>query len=124
MSPDYRDRYRMMQDGDPTQQNNHGAIQERYATQSQVRNIVFELADGQQYCLNYNYLVCIEQPDHENLLLHFTTHRVQLTGRKLDTVFTDLVKQVPRVISCSDERYDLLAEEQPVVHDIIITTTG
>lgn len=125
MSRDFRDRFGMMQDNDPTgQQQEDSSIQERYPAQSHARNIVFVLRDGRRCFLNYSYLVCTELPDNENLLLHFTTHTVTLTGKGLDALFLDLSAHIPRIIACTDPRYDLLAEGQPVVHQISVAAKG
>ncbi|HTN46359.1 MAG TPA: hypothetical protein VL098_08440 [Flavipsychrobacter sp.] len=125
MSQDFRNRYGLMRENDPTrQEENESVATERYSTQSHVRNIVFVLRDGPRYFLNYSYLVCTEQQDNETLLLHFTTHLVQLTGKRLDVLFLDLADHLPRIIGCTEPRYDLLTDDLPVVHEIIITATG
>ena len=125
MNQDFSTRYGMMRDNDPTQQQeNDGAVQDRYATQSHARNVVFVLRDGRRLFLNYSYLVCTEQQDNENLLLHFTTHTIQLSGKRLDALFMDLVNHLPRIIGCTEPRYDLLADGLPLVHEIIITATN
>lgn len=125
MSQDFRNRFGMMRENDPTRQDeDDSAIKERYPTQSHARNIVFILRDGRRVFLNYSYLVCVEEAaDNHSLTLHFTTHTVQLSGNKLDALFLDLVNHIPRIIGCNDPRYDLLADGQPVVHDIGITST-
>ena len=49
-----------------------------------------------------------------------STHTVTLTGKGLDALFLDLSAHIPRIIACTDARYDLLAEGQPVVHQITV----
>ena len=125
MIQDFRSRFGMMRDNDPTGQQQDDTVKERYPAQSHARNLVFVLQDGRRVFLNYSYLVCTEElPDTGSLLLHFTTHTVTLAGKGLDALFIDLVGHIPRIIACTEPRYDLLAEGQPVVHEITVAANA
>lgn len=125
MSQDFRNRFGMMQDNDPTGQQQDDTVKERYPAQSHARNLVFVLQDGRRVFLNYSYLVCTEeQPDTDSLLLHFTTHTVTLTGKGLDALFLDLSTHTPRIIACTEPRYELLTDGQAIVHQINVMANG
>ncbi len=78
--------------------------------------------DGRKMFLNYAYLVSCEYvPAKKSIVLAFTTHQVTLNGIRLDTLFDELMEQLPKVIACKDERYNSLqSEAQAVVNEIQI----
>ena len=131
MSQDYSSRYQHMKDNDPTEP--QGTDQElqgfgtndRYATHSHVRNICFVRANGLRCFLNYAYLVSVDEVASDSLLLTFTTHAVLLKGFRLVALFEDLMTQIVRIIACTADRYNVLADSgQPVVTELTITPHG
>ncbi len=123
MSQDFRSRYSEMRENDPTSPDSPGEKNsdgnDHYVTHSNVRNIAFIWPDGRQLFLNYSYLVSGEySPDTATIVLLFTTHKVMLKGLKLIDLFDDLMAHLPRVIVCTDARYNMLSDSGPVVNEV------
>lgn len=79
---------------------------ERYTTAGQSRYLSFILPSGESLALNYAYLISIKcTPDADRIELAYTTHTIELTGRNLAPLFDSLTIQLPRKITCTDERY-------------------
>lgn len=75
-----------------------------YPTTGMVRNICFIQLSGKATFLNYAYLISGELTEDE-IILTFTTHRIQLKGTGLRQLFSLLMEQIPKVIEQQNERY-------------------
>lgn len=117
MSHDFKLKYDQLKNNDPTKK--EGA--NNYELQSNVRNICFVQPNGNSVFLNYGYLVSGEHLPNENrIILYFTSHVISLIGFKLDTLYQDLMKHLPQMIICKEERYNELSEGMPVINLIEI----
>lgn len=96
---------------------------EQYASQSHTRNLCMSWPDGRRIFLNYSYLVAAEYlPPENSIALSFTTHTVKIKGLRLEALFVELMDHLPRIITCTEERYKVLADENaPSVQEIIVT---
>lgn len=94
-----------------------------YLVPGNVRPICFAWQDGERLILNYAYLVSVHfLPDDNCMTLSFTTHKMVLKGLRLDILFIGLMDQLPRIITCTDERYAALADQDdPVVTSMTVT---
>jgi hypothetical protein len=97
-----------------------GAVQDiaaaQYPVPSHARNLCLAWSDGSRLFLNYSYLVTGQfLPDEGSIILTFTTHKIVIKGLRLETLFMELMDQLPRVISCSEERYAALADQDAVL---------
>jgi hypothetical protein len=113
--------FRRMLDNDPASHNANTQKSEpeessSFPTGSNVRNVCFAWPDGRKLFLNYSYLVSGEYiPDQAAIVLAFTTHTISLKGVMLESLFDDLLAYIPKVISCTDARYNALAGEKEIV---------
>ena len=77
-----------------------------------VRNICFVLEDGSMTFLNYGYLISGNiDAEKEKITLLFTSHEVELEGYRLGNLFHQLQYQRSKIISITNERYELLDEK-------------
>ncbi len=94
---------------------------ENYADKTLTRVLIFELPDGTYTGFNYQYLVSTTcSADNQILDLDFTTHHVQLTGVRLNSLYHRLAEHLPRIIRCRHERFNMLASDEPIVQAINI----
>jgi hypothetical protein len=92
-----------------------------HAGESHVRNVCFEQTDGKIIFLNYAYLVSGEyMPDENTIVLCFTSHTVTLKGIRLLPLYQDFFKHIPRIVNCTDDRYNEIEGEALVVNSIDI----
>lgn len=117
MSHEFKLKYDQLKNNDPTKK--EGGI--NYELQSNVRNICFVQPDGNSVFLNYGYLISGEYLPIENkVILYFTSHTVSLAGLNLDILYQELLKHLPQVIVCKEDRYNELSEGIPVINLIEI----
>lgn len=94
-----------MKENDPVKKD------ENYQSGSNVRNVCFAQADGKMLFLNYGYLIACEYlPDESSIILNFTSHTIRLRGTKLELLFQEFFNHVPKIVSCIEDRYNLLVE--------------
>lgn len=94
-----------------------------YPAPGNVRNLCFAWQDGQRLILNYAYLVSLHfLPEDNCITLTFTTHKVVLNGLRLEGLLAGLMDQYPRIITCSDERYAALADQDTFLVTAITVT--
>jgi len=126
MSQDFRFKFDRMRENDPTGQNDgnkeNPGNTERYESAGHSRNLGLRWTDNRQMFLNYSYLISVEYLPHENMItLAFTTHSVALTGIRLQKLYEELMDHLPRIISCTEARYNsLLTADQFAVNEIRI----
>ncbi len=119
----YRSKIDQMLDNNPTKARVENNI-EFYTEKSYARYVRFILSDGVQRSLNYSYLVtCEYRPDAGRITMEFTTHVVTLIGIFLEPLHIDILFHLPKVIGCTDARYNELSEARPVVNQIMIEET-
>jgi hypothetical protein len=123
MDQPYRSKIDQMLDNNPTKARVENGI-EFYPEKSYARYVRFILPDGTQRSLNYSYLVTCEYcPDAGRIVMEFTTHVVTLTGEFLESLHINILVHLPKVIGCTDARYNDLSEAKAVVNDIVIQET-
>ncbi|ASZ13264.1 hypothetical protein KTO58_08005 [Chitinophaga pendula] len=131
MSQGFKFKFDQMREGNPT----HGgassgdgsdAQDEAYFAGSNVRNVNFVLANGDEVFLNYAYLVSCRYFIGENkIVMTFTSDAVTLTGIHMKNLHADLRRHIPEQIVCSDPRYNATTEkDKPVVNEIHITNNA
>ena len=122
MSQDYSFKYDQMLGNDPTGKSGVENDQSAYPNAGYARKICFVLP-ARMISFDYHYLV---KADYEiesgMIILSFTTDTVTLKGYQLDNLFFDLMQEKPRLISCTDTRYNQITEKgNPVINEIIIS---
>lgn len=97
-----------------------------YITPGHTRNLAFVWPDGKIEFLNYSYLVhCKYDPVTNKLNLLFTTHLVEISGQRLESLAYNLLAHIPRIIRCTDKRYNAAkGEEEPIINSISVVPVG
>lgn len=126
MDPVFKTKFDEMRRSNPATQGDGTTAPDSYARESHVRNVCFVLPDGNKKALSYAYLVAMDyMPEQSLITLEFTSCTISLSGLRLDALFWDLFEQLPRIITCTDERYNALeSDKQPVVNKITIKTNN
>lgn len=95
---------------------------ESYPAGSHARNVLFVLADGNEKFLNYGFLICADyNKSDDSIVLEFTTHTVTIKGSNLSILYRELFEHIPKIITCTDERYnDLEEDDKAVINSIEI----
>lgn len=121
---DYKLKFDKMRENNPASEPPDADSSEKYPSGSSTRNVLFVLTNGDEEFLNYSYLVHTKFKKNEDcIILSFTTHTVTIKGVNLKDLFQELFEHVPKVISCTDERYNALQEEAgTIVNGIEIVT--
>lgn len=71
--------------------------------------------------LYYTYLVAGDfLPEDNKIMLGFTSHNVTLAGVHLESLYVDLMRHLPKNVICSNERYNQVEDEKPIVNVIEI----
>lgn len=98
------------------------AAPSNYESGTHVRNLCLVWPDGNRKFYNYAYLVAGEFLPTENVIrLIFTSETVVLEGNCLLPLFTELLDHLPKIITCTKDRYAALADEDvPFVTKISI----
>lgn len=113
-----------MREGDPSKSSipaDTSTQDESYSGIGGSRNVCFVFLDGNMMFLNYTYLVNGKYAPADNIVtLTFTSDTVVLEGIHLKELFFEFMNQVPRIVTCTDVRYNLLTDEKPVVNSIHI----
>lgn len=129
MNPTYRWKYDEMRSNQPADKEtqpveNMGG--ERYGEAGHMRFLCFVWPDGRRVFLSYSYLISAEYlPDEGNIKLSFTTHVALLKGVRLERLFFDLMQQIVRQITCTEDRYNMVQdEENPIVNVIDLTESA
>ncbi len=77
-----------------------------YAQPGNSRTLLLQWSDGRKQFFNYNYLITgFCDPAQGIIRLEFSSHHVELRGQRLMSLYTEVMTQVRRVISCVEERY-------------------
>jgi hypothetical protein len=124
MSQGFNFKYDQMRENDPTSSAKIQAdVPDSYPSGSNIRNVLFVLASGDEDSSSYNYLVRTRFKKSEgSILLTFTTHVITIKGVNLHSLFRELFEHIPRVVVATDKRYNQVAEKDvPIVNEIIIT---
>lgn len=121
----HKTRFQQIRENNLTQQQaapEYDINAEQYPVPGNVRHLCFAWPDGQRLLLNYAYLAAVQfLPEESCIVLTFTTHKITIKGLRLEDLFAGLMDQLPRIISCVEERYLALADEdEPVVAGIIV----
>jgi len=97
-----------------------------HATPANARNVCFCWPDGRMKFINYAYLISGEYvPESGTIVLRFSTELVELNGSHLLPLFNELMQHLPKLVKCSDARYNAtLQESETVINDIIITNNS
>lgn len=116
MSQDFKFKFDRMLESDPTlpgQEAGEPAGDARlYPSVSHTRNLGFVWPDGRRMFLNYSYLVSAEfRPVDNAIHLAFTTHEVLMKGVALHILFEELMSHLPRIIRCTEARYNATLEQ-------------
>lgn len=92
-----------------------------YAGDGHGRYLCFVWEDMKAQTLNYSYMVStLFDPQENTIMLWFTTHKVKLQGVMLENLFYQIMRQVPRIITCSPARYNMLEGSASIVNSIDI----
>lgn len=126
MSQGFKLKFDEMRAGNPTHptspdESGAKAYEQHYPEESGVRSLCLVWRDGRRIFLNYSFLVSAEYiPDGNEIRLSFTSQLFVLKGVNLQSLFYDLMSQSIRQITCVDERYNLVGEDERfVVNEII-----
>lgn len=94
---------------------------ENYPSAGNARNICFEMLDGGKKFFSYSYLICGEfNPHQDQIVLHFTSHFVELQGKNMKGLFKDFCMNKPKNIKQVEERYIRLLNQETYVIEIKI----
>jgi hypothetical protein len=124
MSNLFQFKYDAMKENDPTQENGGESSSdtsvESYSGIGNIRNISFELLNGDMVFLNYAYLVSGKYVMKDGSIeLGFTTHTVTLKGYRLKPLYSELMMQIPQSLICVDPRYNKVqGDENPIINQI------
>lgn len=129
MSQGFRLKYDQIRENDKprqeAEQSVSRAFDEVYPDEGHARSVCFVWPDGKRMFLQYSYLVSGEYlPDVSTITLTFTTHIIVLKGVNLEGLFYDLMNQIIRQITCVDERYNLVGDDEKFVVNKIVATTA
>lgn len=109
MSHEFKLKYNQLRQNDPTAKE----ADKNYESESYARNVCFVQLDGKMTFLGYSYLISGEYlPDENAITLTFTSHTINLKGINLELLFLELMKNLPKMLTCSDERYNQLASKE------------
>ncbi len=118
MDQGFNDKFERMLGNDVTRNENNIEFHDE---KSYSRYLSFVLKDGKCRSFNYAYIVTTEyNPDALQITIEFTSHTVVLKGEKLEGLYTDLLTHLPKLIQCSNDRYNVLSDSKPVVNDITV----
>lgn len=124
MSREFDLKFDEYKQNDPSQP--MGNSQDKYPASSYARDLCFILPDGKMIAFSYSYLVskeCVVE-GHE-ITLSYTTHVIVLKGCNLKPLFIDMLSQIPRIIKCVSDRYNVINDEaEPSVNEITIKQIG
>ena len=103
----------------------HEIKNENYPSAGNARNICFALKSGEKLFLNYAYLVsCKLLAEQNKIELIFTTHQIDLKGKRLEKLFENLFYSSVLSLAEKDERYcEIESETESQVHEISIFST-
>ncbi len=119
MDHGFNDKFEKMLGNNVTKKENNI---EFHSERSYSRYVTFALPDGKYQSFNYAYLVTSEYiPDPTEIRIEFTTHTVLLKGEYLHKLYADILAHLPKLIECSNSRYNVLSEAKPVVNEIVVT---
>lgn len=128
MSQNFKLKYDQMRDSNPTkpeaEPDHHlKEVEQFYPEEGKTRHICFVWRDGKRKFMNYSYLVSGDYlPDESIITLTFTTETFILKGVNLEVLFYDIMQQWVRQVTCVDQRYNVVGEDQKfVVNEIEIT---
>jgi len=128
MSQEFKTKFEKMRENllTATEEKAEGnASEDKYPASSYARNIIFRWPDGRMKFLNYSYLVSCEYlPKDSTITIAFTSDIVDLKGEQLEDLFLELAVNRPKLIQCTDKRYNDISEVgQSLINEIIITKT-
>ena len=121
MSQSFKLKFNQMREGNPTNvetpvEHRDRAFEEFYSEESHARNICFVWLDGRRLFMNYSYLISGEfLPAENKITLTFTTHVIFLKGVNLQGLFYDIMNLLIKQVTCVDERYNLIGEQENFV---------
>jgi hypothetical protein len=96
-------------------------VVKHYEAESFARSVCFVMLDGSMLFLYYTYLVSGDfMPEENKITLAFTSHSVTLAGVKLESLFFDLMRHMPKNIICVDARYNQVEGDKAIVNVIDI----
>lgn len=127
MSQDFKLRYEQLRASDPTKLENASEVTgdgDFYETPGHNRNLCLVWPDGRRMFLSYSYLVSGEftvDGDTNTITLQFSLHTVTVKGYVLETLFTGLLNQLPRLLLVSDTRYIGNGTQEPIIIEIVVT---
>lgn len=112
MSQGYNLRFDKMRENNPAapaaENESSTASQHQYDAPGHTRNVCFVWPDGKRMFFNYAYLIAAEfEPGDERneIALTFSRYTVNMRGFGLESLFTNFLDHVPRIITVIDERY-------------------
>jgi len=123
MSQNYKLKFDELWENDPTKKENGKEDgKQSFPSHSHARNLCIAWEDGRKMFLNYAYLISGElQPEESIIVLLFTTHTVQITGSRLETLFEEFTVHLIKQIACTDERYNSTIEkDETIVNEITV----
>lgn len=123
MGQDRKSTFDRMRENDVSDKQEYGQA-ENYPAGSHSRNVLFVLPDGNEKFLNYGFLICADyNKGDDSIVLEFTTHTVTIKGSNLSVLYRELFEHIPKIIACTDERYNGLEDESSsIINSIRITT--
>ena len=127
MSQDFRNRYEQLRASDPTKPENASETTESgsfYETPGHSRNLCLVWPDGRRMFLSYAYLAAGKfavESEFNIINLYFSLHTVTVKGYALESLFMQLLDQMPRLISESDSRYASSERHQCIIIEMIVS---
>lgn len=114
----YNEKFEKMLGNDVTRKD---STIEFHAEKSYSRYISFISRDGSLTSLNYAYIVrCESNLERTKIVLTFTTDEITLEGQFLESLHLAILNHLPKVIECSDKRYNAINDDKIVVNEIVI----
>lgn len=123
MSHDFNTNFdKLLETEFPRQETVGDKQQEHYTETGHYRNICFQWSDNRKLFLSYSYLIACEHlPDEGVIVMEFTLYTVLIRGSKLDDLFFMLMSQHIRLVTCTEERYNVIQNSGHVINEIIAT---
>ncbi len=107
MNREFKLRFDQMREGNPSKAE-EDADENLLPNSAPARSLCLVWPNGRRFFLSYAYLMAGElhlSREKNEILLYFSSHTVTLRGYGLESLFTELMQHLPRLIYQSEERY-------------------
>ncbi len=108
MNREFKLRFDQMREGNPSKAEEEGADENLLPPSAPARSLCLVWPNGRRFFLSYAYLMAGElhlSREKNEIMLYFSSHTVTLRGYGLETLFTELLDQLPTMVVAMEERY-------------------